>query len=117
MVRFLGRAEGPFELSSYELNVKPLYNVGQLGCPQEKGHSWISGVLGFCQLSMRVGIGVREGKVFSKLIVMMTMDSKLARNGSGLTVPAECVSVEITMLISMKKHVKVILEKKYWLII
>lgn len=85
--------------------------LSSLDVHKQNGDSWISRVLGFCQLSMRVGIGVREGKVFSKLIVTITVDSKLARNGSGLTVPAKCVSVEITTFISLEKHVRVILEK------
>lgn len=48
---------------------------------------------------------------------MMTMKSKLDNNESGLTVPVKCLSAEIAALISVKRHVRVILEKKYWLII
>ena len=64
-----------------------------------------------------MGVGVRKEKVFSKVLVMMTMDSKLDKNGSGLIVPVKCVSVEITALSSVKRRGKVILKKKYWLIV
>lgn len=56
---------------------------------------------------MTEGLGVREGKVFSKLIAVMTMKSKQDKNG-GLTVPAKCVSVEIATFISVKRCIKVI---------
>lgn len=59
-----------------------------------------------------MGVGVRKEKVFSKVLVMMTMDSKLDKNGSGLIVPVKCVSVEITALSSVKRRGKVILKKK-----
>ena len=51
--------------------------------------------------------GVREGKVFSKLIAVMTMKSKQEKDG-GLTVPAKCVSVEMATLIPVKRCTKVI---------
>lgn len=59
---------------------------------------------------MTEGVGVREEKIFSKLIVMMAVKSKLDKN-SGLIVPAKCMPVEIATLISVKRRVKVILEK------
>lgn len=65
---------------------------------------------------MRVERGL-EGKVISKLTVMMIMESKLDKNGSRLIVLAKCMSVVMATLISVKRHVKIILEKKYWLII
>lgn len=40
------------------------------------------------------------------------MESKLDKNGRGLTVPAKCMSVVMATLISVKRHVKVILENK-----
>ena len=56
--------------------------------------------------------GLERGSSSQNWLLTMTMDSELARNGSGLTIPAKWVSVEIMTLISVKKHVKVILEKK-----
>ena len=48
---------------------------------------------------------------------MMTMKPKLD-NESGLIVPVKCVSAEIAALISVKRHIRVILgKKKYWFII
>lgn len=58
-----------------------------------------------------------EREVISKLTVMMIMESKLDKNGSGLIVLAKCMSVVMATFISVKRHVKIILEKKYWLII
>lgn len=46
----------------------------------------------------------------------MTMKSRLDKNGGKLTIPAKRVSVEIATLISLKRNVKVILGKTYWLI-
>lgn len=43
---------------------------------------------------------------------MMTMNSKLDNNESGLIVPVKCVSAEIAALISRKRHMRVILENK-----
>lgn len=60
---------------------------------------------------MRVERGL-EGKVISKLTVMMIMESKLDKNGSRLIVLAKCMSVVMATLISVKRHVKIILEKK-----
>lgn len=60
---------------------------------------------------MRVEWGL-ERRVISKLTVMMIIESKLNKKGSGLIVLAKCMSAVMATLISVKRHVKVILEKK-----
>lgn len=60
---------------------------------------------------MRVEWGL-ERRVISKLTVMMIIESKLNKKGSGLIVLAKCMSAVTATLISVKRHVKVILEKK-----
>lgn len=84
----------------------------RLAAHEETGDGWISLLLGFCQLSMRMRVEVREGKPSSKLNVILTVDPKRDKNGIELNVPAKCVSVEIATLIFVNTHVKVILEKK-----
>ena len=58
---------------------------------------------------MRVEWGL-ERKVISKLTVMMIIESKLDKTGSRLIVLAKCMSAVMATLISVKRHVKVILE-------
>ena len=51
-------------------------------------------------------------KVQSMFPIIMIIESKLNKKGSGLIVLAKCMSAVTATLISVKRHVKVILEKK-----